>query len=163
MGTNPKYLCSPSLTLRPLSFPNTGSTWERVQDLGRRVHGRLCPRLTCAVLWVPIRYLMPAPRVLLPINVMPFETRFKAFVRMTTPGLKPLFGRWVFYIRWCAWFWAMLAFCTMATYVRPCPWTPLSTDVSAVSPPLHNRRLPLKVGGSYSFFVPPHAGVMEAS
>ena len=65
---------------------------------------------------------MPAPRVLLPINVMPFETRFKAFVRMTTPGLKPLFGRWVFYIRWCAWFWAMLAFCTMATYVRPCPW-----------------------------------------
>lgn len=108
-------LDDPKPTRKELARAHAIRTWERVQDLGRRVHGRLCPRLTCAVLWVPIRYLMPAPRVLLPINVMPFETRFKAFVRMTTPGLKPLFGRWVFYIRWCAWFWAMLAFCTMAT------------------------------------------------
>lgn len=93
--------------------------WLWTQDQARWIHGRLCPRLTCAMLLIPVRLLLPPPRVLLPINVMPLETRFKAFVRMTTPGLKPLFGRWVFYIRWCAWFFAMIAFCTMATYVLP--------------------------------------------
>jgi hypothetical protein len=55
-----------------------------------------------------------------PINPVPLKTRFRGFIRLTTPGLKPLFGRLVFYARVGAFLFSFLSFCAMARLVRPC-------------------------------------------
>jgi hypothetical protein len=61
------------------------------------------------------RKCMPAPRVTPAFKPFSWKIRLHAFIRLTTPGLKPWFGRRVFWARAITWFCSLVSWCALAS------------------------------------------------